>query len=247
MGAAARPEDPLPAAFQQAELFGGLEAQELAEVASWFKRTQYEADETIFLEGDQASAFHLVAGGKVKVVQTSAEGYEVILHIFEPGGIIGALPTAGEESYPASAIALEPVETYFITAAEFDEMMLTYPRVSRNLLRFATRMLQSAHRRLREMATERVERRVARTLARLTAQLGEEGEGGVTLDAPLSRKDLADMSGTTLFTVSRTLKSWERAGLVKTSRKRITILRPHELIAIAEDLPAHEATETPGS
>lgn len=234
----------MPAAFLRAELFNGLDPEELAEVASWFKRAEYEAGETIFLEGDRASAFHLVAGGKVKVVQTSAEGLEVILHIFEPGGVIGALPTAGEESYPASAIALEPVETYFITATDFDELMLSYPRVTRNLLRFATRMLQSAHKRLREMATEQVERRIARTLARLTAQLGEEREGAVTINAPLSRKDLADMSGTTLFTVSRTLKSWERAGLIRARRKRITILRPHDLIAIAEDLPEQVDADT---
>lgn len=240
MSATAQSRSEVPPAFMQAELFGGLDPAELAELASWFKEADYEADETIFLEGDRATAFHLVARGKVKVVQTSTEGLEVILHIFEPGGIIGALPTVGEESYPASAIALEAAGTYFITADDFDHLMLAYPRVTRNLLRFATHMLQTAHRRLREMATERVERRIARTLARLTAQLGEERDAGVTIDAPLSRKDLADMSGTTLFTVSRTLKAWEREGLIQARRKRITILRPHKLIAVAEDLPERD-------
>ncbi len=227
----------VPEPFRRAELFRGLDDHDLAQVAQRFKRTTYEPDEYLLMQGAPAEAFYLVAKGKVKVVQTSVEGLEVLLHVFEPGGVIGALPTIGEDTYPATAIALEPVVAYFVTAPDFDELVLDYPRVGRNLLKFATRMLQSAHRRLREMATERVERRIARTLARLGQQLGEERKGEVEIDAPLSRQDLADMSGTTLYTVSRTLKAWEREGLLRARRKRITILRPHELISIAEDLP----------
>ncbi|MGA9531647.1 MAG: Crp/Fnr family transcriptional regulator [Anaerolineales bacterium] len=227
-----------PQAFRHADLLAGLTDDELVAVASHFKQAQYESGQTILLEGEAARAFHLVSNGKVKVFQTSADGDEVILHIFEPGGVIGALPVAGEESYPASAAALEPVETYFITAGAFEALMLQYPTMTRNLLRFATRMLQSAHRRLREMATERVERRIARTLARLVAQLGEQRTGEIAIDAPLSRQDLAEMSGTTLYTVSRTLKQWQRQGIVRAGRKRITVTEPHRLIEIAEDLPA---------
>ena len=227
----------LPDAFHKAELFRGVPENDLTDIARHFKRTKYDENETILLQGAPAEAFYLVAEGKVKVVQTSVEGLEVLLHVFEPGGVIGALPTVGEDTYPATAVALEPVTLYFITAEDFDELLLQHSRVSRNLLKFATRMLQSAHRRLREMATERVERRIARTLARLAQQLGEAEEGMIKIDAPLSRQDLADMSGTTLYTVSRTLKAWERQGIVQAQRKQIDILRPHELITIGEDLP----------
>lgn len=227
----------VPEAFREAELFRGLSDEDLAQVARWFKKATYATDETILLQGAPAEAFYLVAEGKVKVVQTSVEGLEVLLHVFEPGGVIGALPTVGEDTYPATAITLEPVVAYFVTADDFDAFLLDYPRVGRNLLKFATRMLQSAHRRLREMATERVERRIARTLARLAQQLGAEREGEIEIEAPLSRQDLADMSGTTLYTVSRTLKAWEREGLLRSQRKRITILRPHKLVVLAEDLP----------
>lgn len=227
----------LSPAFKQAELFQGLSEQQLASVAARFKRATYDQDEIILLQGAPAEAFYLVGEGKVKVVQTSVEGLEVLLHVFEPGGVIGALPTVGEDTYPATAITLEPATIFYIMADDFDQLLLEHPRVGRNLLKFATRMLQSAHQRLREMATERVERRIARTLARLVRQLGEEREGEIKIDAPLSRQDLADMSGTTLYTVSRTLKSWERQGLLRAGRKQLTILRPHDLITIAEDLP----------
>jgi CRP-like cAMP-binding protein len=90
--------------------------------------------------------------------------------------------------------------------------------------------------RLRELATERVEQRVARTLLRLARQVGRKVEGGVLIDMPLSRQDLAEMTGTTLYTVSRILSQWEQQHLVETGRERILIRQPHGLVAIAEDL-----------
>ncbi len=54
------------------------------------------------------------------------------------------------------------------------------------------------------------------------------------IDFPLSREDIAQMTGTTLHTVSRILSRWEEAGLVESGRQRITIRQPHGLVTIAE-------------
>ena len=58
------------------------------------------------------------------------------------------------------------------------------------------------------------------------------------IDFPLSRQDLAEMCGTTLYTVSRTLSEWQAQGLVVTGRERVVVRFPHGLVRIAEDLPA---------
>lgn len=84
---------------------------------------------------------------------------------------------------------------------------------------------------------ERVERRIARTLLRLVRQSGRKVSEEVLIDIPLSRQDLAEMNGTTLFTVSRTLSQWEQQGLIQAGRERIVIVMPHGLVSIAEDLP----------
>ena len=106
------------------------------------------------------------------------------------------------------------------------------------MLRFATRVVQTSHNKIRELSTERVERRIARALSRLASQLGRQTEEGILLDFPLSRQDLAEMTGTTVFTVSRTLKAWERLEILQLGRERIVIAAPHELITIGEDLPS---------
>ncbi len=174
----------------------------------------------------------------MKIQQTTAEGHEVILHILGAGEIIGALPTIGEGTYPASALTLGKVLMAFTTAEQFQDILEAYPRITKNLLRFATRVVQTSHKKIRELATERVERRIARALSRLASQLGRETEKGILLDFPLSRQDLAEMTGTTLFTVSRTLKEWERQEILLLGRERIIITAPHQLISIGEDLPA---------
>jgi CRP-like cAMP-binding protein len=87
------------------------------------------------------------------------------------------------------------------------------------------------------MMTDRVERRVARALLRLVQEAGRRVDAGVEIDFPVSRQDIAEMTGTTLFTVSRLLSAWEERGIVRSGRQRIVLTKPQALIALAEDLP----------
>ena len=94
--------------------------------------------------------------------------------------------------------------------------------------------LQEAHTRVIEMTTEQVERRIAHTLLRLVKQAGRKVESGIEIDFPISRQDVAEMTGTTLHSVSRVLSAWEQLGLVESGRQRITVCDPHRLFGIAE-------------
>jgi CRP-like cAMP-binding protein len=224
-------------AFSQAKVFSGLASSDLAEIAASFRARTYPRGSKLFLQGQPAAVYYLVGEGQVKVLQTSSEGFDVILHIFGPGGLIGALPMLGEGTYPGTAVGLTEVVAFSISSEAFEVILKRFPAVTVNLLHFAAGIIQASHARLRELATERVERRIARTIARLASQTGVKTEEGITLSVPLSRQDLAELTGTTLFTVSRTLKAWERKGIVRASRASLTVLHPHALIAIGEDLP----------
>jgi CRP-like cAMP-binding protein len=90
--------------------------------------------------------------------------------------------------------------------------------------------------RQKALVTDRVEQRVARILLKLAAQSGKKIDEGVLIDLPITRQDIAEMSGTTLFTVSRTLNEWERGGLLEIGRERVVIRDPHGLVSIADEL-----------
>jgi CRP-like cAMP-binding protein len=225
-------------AFAQAKVFSTLSQEALADIAKRFKTRRYQRGEILFIEGEPARTYFIVGQGQIKVFQSSADGFEVILHMLGPGELVGAFPTLGEGTYPASAQAFTDLVAYSISSEDFDRIVEEHHIIAVNLLRFSTRVLQASLEKLREMATERVEQRIARTLARLANQIGRQTEAGIRIDAPLTRQDLAEMAGTTVFTVSRTLKSWERQGILKVGREEVMILDPHRLVMLGEDLPA---------
>jgi CRP-like cAMP-binding protein len=109
-----------------------------------------------------------------------------------------------------------------------------FPQLAGNAMQTMGSRLQDAHTRVVEMSTEQVERRVAHTLLRLVRQAGRKIETSVQIDFPISRQDVAEMTGTTLHTVSRILSAWEERGLVEGGRQRIKIRDPHGLFMIAE-------------
>ena len=86
------------------------------------------------------------------------------------------------------------------------------------------------------MSSEQVEQRIAHAILRLIKQAGRKTAEGVEIDFPISRQDLAEMTGTTLHTVSRLLSSWdwEDEGLVRGGRQKVTVTDPHGLMLIAE-------------
>ncbi|HZD88805.1 MAG TPA: Crp/Fnr family transcriptional regulator, partial [Pseudolabrys sp.] len=110
-----------------------------------------------------------------------------------------------------------------------------HPALAGNTLQAVGARLQDSHTRVIEMSTEQVERRVAHALLRLVQQAGRKVEQGVAIDFPISRQDIAEMTGTTLHTVSRILSAWEDQGLVEGGRQRIVVRDPHKLFTLAED------------
>lgn len=85
-----------------------------------------------------------------------------------------------------------------------------------------------------EISNEQVEQRVAHALLRLTKQAGKKVDTGVEIDFPISRQDIAEMTGTTLHTVSRILSAWESEGLVEGGRQRIILRDAHRLHGLAK-------------
>ncbi len=142
--------------------------------------------------------------------------------------------------YPLSAEAVTDCDALKWDFDSTMELMAQSPRLALSGLRLVGRRFQELQHRYLELATERVERRVARALLRLARQTGTKVDKGVLLNLSLSRQDLGEMTGTTQYTVSRILSGWEQRGLIESGRERIIICQPHELVSIAEDLPSSQ-------
>lgn len=189
-----------------------------------------------FLQGDAADYAYVLVSGQVKLLQGNALGQSVNLRTIYPWQLFGALGIVrSEPDYPASAQALEDSTALAMRSELLKDMFKTRPYLSMDLMQLMTGYIQEMQTRYRELATERVERRIGRVLLRLAAQSGQKAEDGIQL--VFSRQDLAEMSGSTLHTVSRVLAEWDRRGLVEAGREHVKILDPHGLVRLVDEIP----------
>lgn len=176
----------------------------------------YDAGETIFREGEPASMFHFILGGRIKVVKSGAGGRDVILEIFGPGDPVGALAAYEERDFPASAVALEAASLLSIPRQEFFSVLASNPMLARGLLLGLTRRMIDLTRKLAERSS-RVEYRIARLFLALADRLGRPEKGGLVIPVALSRQEIADMVGTTQETAIRIMSRWGKDGVLATT------------------------------
>ena len=217
-------------------LFSGLDGPALRSVSDAARIRETKAGVSFFREGDPAESFFIVQSGSVKLTQVTPEGHQVVLRLIGAGDPFGGVAAFGGGAYPVSAEAVTDVTALEWPGPVMASLMETYPKLAINAVRFVAARLHELQVQYRQLATEKVERRVARALLRLGEQAGRRTEAGILIDLPLSREDIAQMTGTTLYTVSRIISRFEADGLVEAGRQHIVIRDPQALTSIADDL-----------
>jgi CRP-like cAMP-binding protein len=217
-------------------LFKGLNEAALQEVAAAARSRLVAGGALFFAEGDDATAFYVVQSGSVKLTQLSPEGHTVVMRLLGAGDAFGGVAAFSGGTYPITAEAVTETTAFEWPGPAMARLIERHPALAMNALRFVQARLQDLQVQYRQLATDKVERRVARAFLRLVQHAGKRVEGGVLIDLPLSREDVAQMTGTTLFTVSRIVSRWEAAGLIEAGRQRMVIRNPHGLLKIADDL-----------
>jgi len=224
-----------PKELRQVSVFQNATDDDLDQIVKNSITRSIEEGGFFFFQGDAADYFYVLISGQVKLLQANPSGQQVNLRTIYPWQMFGALGAVRDEAkYPATAQALDDSSALAIRSLFLREMMKTRAYLSLGLMNLMTTYVQEMQIRYRELATERVEQRIARALLRLTSQSGKKSDEGIEL--ALSRQDLAEISGTTLYSVSRVMAEWERKGFVQTGREKVRITQPHEMVRIAEGL-----------
>jgi CRP-like cAMP-binding protein len=187
----------------------------------------------VFDQGGAANDFFVLLQGYIKAVQATPSGEQTVVHFVGSREFFGCASLMGISHYPETALAIEDSIVLSWRAADMFRLMTSHPVIAVNLLRGVGSRMIEMQGRVGEIHTERVSRRIARALLHLARQSGRQMEIGIKIDFPLSRQDLAEMTGTTLYTVSRTLSRWQRLGILKGGRKSVIIVNPHRLVAVA--------------
>jgi CRP/FNR family transcriptional regulator, nitrogen oxide reductase regulator len=213
----------LSAVLARAPLLSGVSNATLETVLAGAARRAFAAGSTLFRQGDPSAHLHLLVQGRVKVMQINGAGSPLVVRFMGPGDLVGCVAVFRKVPYPATATAVADTVALSWPAPRVAAFLERYPRLAANALTVVGTRTEELLHRLREMATERVETRIARTLLRLSGRTGLVAEPRVEIDFPISRQDIAEMAGTDLYTVSRVLSRWRRQGILETGRQRIAI------------------------
>ena len=202
-------------------LFTGLTPRECREIAACAHARTYARDELLFMQGQPVRSMVLIQTGSVKLTQLSANGHEVILWMNGSGDAMGVHADSPSCSHTCSARAMEQCKALVWEYTRLQMLVAEYPQLRRNISQILAGRLQELEERFREIATEKVAKRLALALTRLVKQVGKKAPEGT--EVSLSREELAQLTGTTLFTISRILSKWADLGVVTPRREAVLV------------------------
>jgi CRP-like cAMP-binding protein len=208
-------------------LFNGLSQRECLEIASNARSRTFASDELLYLEGQPAQNMVQIHTGSAKISRLSPNGNEVILWMAGPGDPVGVLADSLTHSYTCSARAMEQTTALVWEYTRLQVLLPKYPRIGRNFSQILSTRLSDLQERFCEVSTEKVAKRLALALLRLLKQVGKPAHGGIEIS--LTREELAQMTGTTLFTISRLLSRWGEEGFVLPRREAVVVLDAERL------------------
>lgn len=213
----------------RSRIFDGLTESERRLWLEAARRRDVRRNETVARQGEPAREFTLVESGLLKLLQLTPEGRELIVRFVGPGEPFGGVVVLDAAAYPVTALAVAPTRLLNWPGDVLRTLLDRFPQVRLNITREITAHMTDALTRVRELTTERVSQRLAHTLLRLMRQTGTRDPGGVLIAHPLTRQEFADLTGTTLYTVSRTLSRWQAQGILLSTRRQLLIRAPQRL------------------
>lgn len=222
-----------PSLLRQVPPFSKLDAEQISDILDQALSRRYDEGAAIFREGQHAERFYMLLDGYIRVLRVSPQGERVIkLHI-PSGQLFGMTGAFGRDTYPATALAAVECIALSWPAHFWEDFSAEYTGFASETYKVIGHRFEEMSDRILELATQQVEQRIANALLRLINQTGRKVDKGITIDFPITRRDLAEMTGATLHTVSRTLSGWEKQGIIESERKRITVCQAHELVVLS--------------
>ncbi len=225
--------DDLRRILRDAPFFRELGAGEVDDVAAMFHQAHYAPGEVIQRAGDSAIRLSIVAAGMLKVARPTLDGQDVLLDVLGSGDIFGSLDLLGDTVYADDATAQTHCCVLHASSQVFRAMLDRYPSVAVAALAFIAGRLSEAHETIERLSASPVDQRVAATLLKLAGRAGRPDNGALVIDMPITRQDLADMTGATVETVSRVISELRRSGVIESGRKWIAITDRDALAALA--------------
>ncbi len=220
--------------LEKIPLFSGLRSEELQAILAVAHYKRLLSGGFYYQQDDPAECMYVLIKGQVKHTRVSQDGKQSLIEVIKPIRPFGLAAMVGDAGHPVSAQAGEDSSSLYWSRYELMQLVVKTPQMAINGMRIMAGQLHELQDRFHQVTTQKVEQRLAHMLIRLAAQSGKRVKEGILIDLGLTRQDLAEMVGTTLYTTSRMISQWEGQQLVVAGREKVIIRNPHGLIRIIE-------------
>ncbi len=209
------------------EIFKKIPASRLSDLERVMTEKKYPKGSSIFLEGDPAENVWFVKEGHVKAVVHTSQGRDLTLCMVGANSMFGSCCCFGASEYPCHSVAETDVTVLSFPMVEFLRLLDQYPPMSRAVVESLSKRLRNS-KDMQVFDQESVEKRILNVLVNLMSEFGNT--------IPLTRREIAEMAGTTVETCIRTLSKLEDEKLVSGARGRITVRSMEDLLARQDEI-----------
>ncbi len=224
------PEDIKIEFLKKTHLFEDLSPKKLVEVTKYIQVKKYSKGEYIFFEEEAEPGIFILVEGLVKLIKETSDGRSIIVRLVFPGEVFGWIEWGKSvPKFKYTAMAVLPSTLLYISNKDFINLAIKYPAIAIKLTCDATHNLLQTYEVLKSIASGKVEERIAKLLLELAEKTGEKKNGKIVIRLPLTRQDIAEMTGTTVETTIRIMSRWKKQGIINTERGYIEILKKEEL------------------
>ncbi len=222
---------PYPDSLRELPLLAGLdEAARTTVIHEGFPRRIPRAA-VLFSEGEPAEGLWALLSGRLKLVRTTPQGRELVLHLVEPGQTFAEATLTGAAVYPATAASLEPCELWFWPRERLLALLGAQPGLALALLGSLSAWTRRILTRLELLTQRRVEERLALYL--LARHGTRPVPPGSTVHLDIPKHLLAGLLGTGPEVLSRTFRRLEEAGILAIRGRSIALIDPSRLEDLA--------------
>lgn len=210
--------------LKQVPIFSDLDEESLSKVANSGVLQSFKKDSVILSEEDAGNALFVIVSGKVKVVRSDSQDKEVILAILNDSDFFGEMAILDGLNRSANVISMEDSKIFIIQRNDFLDLLRKYPDVSIALLQELSTRLRASSMKIKALSLKDAEGKVATVLMQLADDIGRIKNGVVEIEKLPFQHELANMAGTSRETISRTLHSFAKKGLVELEGSKLRII-----------------------
>lgn len=220
-------------ASRGAGVFCDLSEAHLHQIDRAKTRNHYKKNQIIFYEGNHPYGLYCIASGKIKIFKVDEQGHQQIVRLAGAGDILGYRCLLSNESYSATAEAIEDADVCFMDKSTFLHLLETHPATALRVMSKLADDLGKAERQMVNIVHKNVRERLAELLLVFEKKYGEKAVDGMRLNISLTREELAELIGTTQESVIRLLSEFRLDGLIAVDGRNITILNRGKLVDTA--------------